>query len=119
MNTHSPVTGLVHSSYNPQTFCLQLTITGDLRSTTTPALHRDAFSILTQKYEIPPQISVVELDIKSATVVDSAGLNLVIAVVKWALQYNADARIIVGMRGVLAMMSAIGLDKHAQLIYHE
>ena len=119
MNKDRHPTGLVKSEYNPQTFCLQLTLLGDLRNTTTPSLHQDVFNILTQKYEIPPQISLMELDIKSATVVDSAGLNLVIAVVKWGLQYNADVRIIVGMRGVLAMMSAIGLDKHAELVYHE
>jgi hypothetical protein len=40
-------------------------------------------------------------------------------VLKWAGTSNAEARIIVGTRGVYETLLAIGLDKHAQLIYRE
>jgi anti-anti-sigma regulatory factor len=63
------------------------------------------------------KVATVELDISSATIVDSLGLNLVLSVLKWANSSNAEARIIVGMRSVYEMLLAIGLEKHAQLIY--
>ena len=61
-------------------------------------------------------ITVVELDLSTATMVDSLGLNLVIAVLKWSKQRGAAFRIIVGKRGVYSTMLAVGLDRQAELI---
>ncbi len=51
--------------------------------------------------------------------VDSLGLNLVIAVLKWSKQRGATLRIIVGKRGVYSTMLAVGLERQAELIHTE
>jgi len=81
-------------------------------------MRRDIGLILKHEYVFLLKIAVLELDITSAIIVDSKGLNLVLsAVLKWATNSSVEARVIVGMRSVYEMMLAIGLDKHAKLIY--
>jgi anti-anti-sigma regulatory factor len=116
VNIDIPRTETVTPLYNTQSACLQLTVAGDLKSTTTAALHRDVFAILAHDYARSLSISIVELDISAATLVDSLGLNLVIAVLKWSQQRGAALRIIVNKRGVYSTMLAVGLDRQAELI---
>ncbi|MCS6243148.1 MAG: hypothetical protein H2172_04710 [Opitutus sp.] len=116
MNIDIPHTETVKPLYITQTSCLQLTVAGDLKSTTTAALHRDVFAILAHDYARSLSITVVELDISAATMVDSMGLNLVIAVLKWSKHREAILRILVGKRGVYSTMLAVGLDRQAELI---
>ena len=93
-----------------------MTLEGDLKSTTTAALHRDVFAILAHDSARSLQITTVELDISAATMVDSLGLNLVIAVLKWSKHRDASLRIIVGKRAVHSTMLAVGLDRQAELV---
>ena len=116
MNLAIPHTETVTPLYITQSACLQLLVAGDLKSTTAAALHRDVFAILAHDYARSLSIAVVELDISAATMVDSLGLNLVIAVLKWSKQREAAFRIIVGKRGVYSTMLAVGLDRQAELI---
>ncbi len=116
MNIAIPHTETVTPLYNTQSSCLQLAVAGDLISTTTAALHRDVFVILAHDYARSLSITVVELDISAATLVDSLGLNVVISVLKWSKQRGAAFRIIVGKRGVYSTMLAVGLDRQAELI---
>jgi anti-anti-sigma regulatory factor len=105
--------------YDTQSSCLRLSVAGDLKSTTTAALHRDVFAILAHDHTRSLSITVVELDISAASMVDSLGLNLVIAVLKWSKQRGAALRIIVGKRGVYSTMLAVGLERQAELINTE
>jgi ABC-type transporter Mla MlaB component len=116
VNIDIPSTATVKSVYTQQAACLQLTLDGDLKSTTTAALHRDVFAILAHDFARELKISWVELDLTSAAMVDSLGLNLVIAVLKWAKHRDAQLRIIVAKSGVYATMLAVGLDRQAELI---
>jgi anti-anti-sigma regulatory factor len=116
VNIDIPHTETVTPLYITQSACLQLVVAGDLKSTTTAALHRDVFAILAHDYARSLSITVVELDISAATMVDSLGLNLVISVLKWSKQRGAAFRIIVGKRGVYSTMLAVGLDRQAELI---
>jgi ABC-type transporter Mla MlaB component len=112
-------TATVKPSYTKETTCLKLVLAGDLKSTTIAEMRRDLGTIIKHEYVFLLKITLVELDISSAGIVDSLGLNLVLSVLKWAGTSNAEARIIVGTRGVYETLLAIGLDKHAQLIYRE
>jgi ABC-type transporter Mla MlaB component len=112
-------TATVKPSYTEETTCLKLILVGDLKSTTIAEMRRDLGSILKHEYVFLLKITLVEVDISSAGIVDSLGLNLVLSVIKWAGTSSAEARIIVGTRGVYETLLAIGLDKHAQLIYRE
>ena len=112
-------TATVKPSYTEETSCLHLTLEGDLKSTTIAEVRRDLATILKHEYVFLLKVALVELDISSAGIVDSLGLNLVLSVLKWAGNSNAEVRIIVGARSVYETLLAIGLDKHAQLIYRE
>jgi ABC-type transporter Mla MlaB component len=112
-------TATVKPRYTEETACLHLVLVGDLKSTTIAEIHRDLRIILQHEYVFLLKINVVELDISSAGIVDSLGLNLLLSVIKWAGTSNAEACIIVESRGVYETLLAIGLDKHAQLIYRE
>ncbi|MCS6243150.1 MAG: hypothetical protein H2172_04720 [Opitutus sp.] len=112
-------TATVKPSYTEETTCLKLTLEGDLKTTTIAELRRDLATILKHEYVFLLKIALVEVDISSACIVDTVGLNLVLSVLKWAGTSNAEARIIVGARGVYETLLAIGLDKHAQVIYRE
>ena len=48
--------------------------------------------------------------------VDSLGLNLIISVLKWGKQRDAQLRIKIGKRGVYSTLLAVGLDRQAELI---
>ena len=112
-------TATVKPSYDEDTTCLKLTLSGDLKSTTLAEIRRDLGTILKHEYVFLLKITLVELDISSAGIVDSLGLNLVLSVIKWAGNSNAKASIITGKRSVHETLLAIGLDKHAQLVYNE
>lgn len=116
MNFDIPRTETVTQHYDTQTCCLQLTVPGDIKSTTTAALHRDVFAILAHDFMRSLSLKVIELDISAATMVDSLGLNLVISVLKWSKQRDAQLRIRIGKRGVYSTMLAVGLDRQAELI---
>ena len=110
-------TSNVKPSFTEASACLHLVVEGDLKSTTIDAMRRDIGFILKHEYVSLLKIAVLELDISSAITVDSLGLNLVLSVLKWANNSGAEARVIVGMRSLYEMMVAIGLDKHAKLVY--
>ena len=112
-------TATVKPRYTEETACLHLALEGDLKSTTIAEIRRDLGTILKHEYVFLLKINVVEVDISSASIVDSLGINLVLSVLKWAANSNAEARIIVGTRGVYETLLAIGLDKHSQLIFRE
>lgn len=119
MNIDILGTASVKPIYNPQTSSLQLVLVGDLKSTTVAVLNRDVFTVLKHEYMVLLKVDIVELDISSAGIVDSLGMNLVLTVLNWANHNNAEASIIIGSRGVYDTMSAIGLDRHAKLVYRE
>ena len=112
-------TATVKPGYTEETTCLTLTLAGDIKSTTIAEMRRDLGTIIKHEYVFLLKIRLVELDISSAGMVDSLGLNLVLSVLKWAVTSNAEVRIIVGARGVYETLLAIGLDKHAELIFRE
>lgn len=119
MNIGIPSSEAVKSLYCTQKSCLQLTLKGDLKSTTTAALHRDIFAVLDHESARTQYVSVVELDITGASMVDSLGLNLIIAVLKWSQQRGAKLRVLVGKRGVYSTMLAVGLERQSEVINSE
>jgi ABC-type transporter Mla MlaB component len=112
-------TANVKPHYSEVTSCLQLIVDGDLKTTTVPALHRDISIILKSECLLVLKIATLELDITAASMVDSIGLNLVLTVLKWSTHSNADSRIIVGTRSVYETLMAIGIDRHAELVYRD
>ncbi len=119
MNLELLRTETVTASYNRRSTCLHLIVLGDLKSTTTPAQHRDVFFILAHNQVVALDVHAVELDLRAATMIDSLGLNLVIAVLKWSRQRNAKLSILVEKRGVYATMLAVGLERQLDLVYRE
>jgi len=117
VNIALPRTETVTSDYDQKSSSLRLVLMGDITSTSTIALHRDVFAILNHEQAKSLQIVKVEVDIKSANMVDSLGLNLIIAILKWAKQREAGLSITVSKLGVYSVMLAVGLDRQAEVIH--
>lgn len=98
---------------------LGLLVTGDVKSTTVAELQRDVFALLEHERvrELTPRL--IALDLRAAGLVDSLGLNLIIAILRWARERNLPLAIDVGRRAVYLTMLAVGLDRQADLRFHE
>lgn len=103
--------------YDLATACLKLTLRGDLKSTTIRALHTEISSIIKHEDSFSLKIDRVEIDISAAYIVDSLGINLVLSLVKWATNNSAEMHIFLGSKSVYDTLTAVGIDRHAKLIY--
>ncbi len=119
MNMELLATPNVKPHYITESACLQLTVLGDLKSTTVKVLHAEISSVIRHEYAFSLRVDVLELDISAAGIVDSLGLNLVLTLVKWATGNGAEIHIVVGARSVHDTLSAIGLERHAKFIYRD
>jgi hypothetical protein len=98
-----------------QTFCLQLRVLLDLKSTTVKLLHSEISTIIKHEYAFSLKIESFELDITEARIVDSLGINLV----KWATNNGAEVTLVVEARSVFETLSAIGIQRLAKLVIRE
>lgn len=114
-----PRTETVVSDFDKKNASLRLTLSGDVTSTTTAALHRDVLEILSHEQTRALEIRRVELDLNAARMVDSLGLNLIITILKWAKNRDARLGIQVARRGVYATLLAVGLDRQADVVLAE
>lgn len=115
MHRQLPRAETVAISFDTASGALGLVLAGDVKSTTVEALQRDAFALLAHERvrELEPRALV--LDLRSAALVDSLGLNLVIAILRWARERNLPLAIELARRGVYLTMLAVGLERQADL----
>jgi anti-anti-sigma factor len=93
---------------------LKLTIQGDILSTSIETLRPDIFGVLER---VPPgPWEILVLDLTSATMVDSAGLNLLISVVRHLKNANVKIRALVTNENILRTFRFTRLDKHIELV---
>ncbi len=116
MNIALPSTESVAADFDKINAILRIRFGGDLTSTTIAALHRDVQIILGDEHTRAMSIKRVELDMNSAKMVDSLGLNLVITLLKWAKNRDACLGIQISKRGVYSTLLAVGLERQANLV---
>ena len=112
-------TASVTPLYDLPTACLKLIVQGDLKSTTIKALHAEITSIIKHEDAFSLEIDLVEFDISAANIVDSLGINLVLSMVKWATNNSAEMHVILGSRSVYDTLIAVGIERHAKLVYRD
>lgn len=105
----------MHQTYNPDNKTLRLTIPGDVLSTNIETLRRDIMATITSP--APHQTwDVLELDLRAARMVDSAGLNLIVSVVRAADQRSRRIRALIENVNVQRTFIFTRLDKYLELV---
>jgi ABC-type transporter Mla MlaB component len=117
MFTSLPKTPTITADYRWQEKALCLVFPGDVKSTTVESLHRDVFTVLADPGVRALEVTLLELDLTRAKVLDSLGLNLVVALHKLAQRRNENVKLRVGVRSVYLTCLAVGLDRQMDLCY--
>jgi anti-anti-sigma regulatory factor len=98
---------------------LGLVLAGDVKSTTVADQQRDLFALLANELVRELDQRALVIDLRTAALVDSLGLNLIIALLRWARDRNLPLAIELAGRGVYLPMLAVGLDRQAKLRFQE
>ncbi len=93
---------------------LTLKVGGDLLSTTAVGERDQMFSALDACAADPPD--EVEVDLRGARMVDSVGLNLLVAVIKRVSAWNVRPRILISDANVLRTFQFTRLDSQAEVV---
>jgi len=104
----------MHPLYNPELKTLHVTIPGDILSTNAEALRRDIMAALNDSTQTT--LSVLELDLRAARMVDSAGLNLIVSLVRAASQRSCRTRALVENANVHRTFLFTRLDRYLELV---
>ncbi len=94
---------------------LTFTFPGDVLSTNVDALRQTAFGLLESSPIKTAAWTTLRLDLTSAKMIDSAGLNLIVSVVKAAKSRGAAVRATVGNPNVYRTFIFTRLDKQLDL----
>ncbi|HRE84138.1 MAG TPA: STAS domain-containing protein [Opitutaceae bacterium] len=100
--------------YNPELKTLRVTIPGDVLSTNAETLRRDITAALNNS--APNTLNVLELDLRAARMVDSAGLNLIVSLVRAASQRSCRIRALVENTNVQRTFLFTRLDRYLELV---
>ena len=92
---------------------LVITISGDILSTNADALRSDIFQ---QLKALETGARAVEIDLRPATMVDSVGLNLLVAVIKMVKRYEGTVQLTVGNNNVERTFRFTRLDAQAKVV---
>lgn len=90
-----------------------------MKSTTVADQQRDFFALLANERVRKFDPRDLVLDLRTAVLVDPLGLNLIIALLRRARERNLPLAIELARRGVYLTMLAVGLDRQAELRFHE
>lgn len=90
---------------------LQLKFDGDVLSTNVDTLRRDIFSAI----EGDDDWTSLQLDLTSAKMIDSAGLNLIVSVLKNAKQKNATVKARISSTHIQRTFAFTRLDQQIQV----
>jgi anti-anti-sigma factor len=104
------------SNLNPAEPVLTFRVSGDLISTSVEGLRKDAASFLDAADGPPPAWNILHLDLTAAKMVDSVGLNLVVALLKRAQKHGRRMRVTCGSANVVRTFAFTRLDQHVELV---
>ncbi|MFA5263366.1 MAG: STAS domain-containing protein [Opitutaceae bacterium] len=103
------------TSGTPDTPSIQCKVPGDLTSTTVPAFRAEVDQKLAQTVKDSPGLSLVEIDLKGARMVDSVGLNLLVSVIKQVKDRGGAVRILIAHPNIQRILTFTRIDKHAEV----
>ena len=95
---------------------LTVTINGDLISTTAERLRTEINALFEAPPANPPAWQLLRLDLASAKMVDSVGLNFIVTILKAVQKQGAKMQIIYTNQNVHRTFLFTRLDKHVELV---
>lgn len=98
---------------------LTFTLEGDILSTTISPLRAEALRLLESPTVQNGSWNVLELVLPTAKMVDSAGLNFLVSLIKAAKNRGANVRAVVSSRTVHRTFVFTRLDKQVELVLRE
>lgn len=99
----------------PGASSLSCTVSGDLTSTTAPSFRAEIEQKLAAAAKENSSLSLVELDLKAARMVDSVGLNLLVSIIKQVKDRGGSVRIVIAHPNIQRILTFTRIDKHAEV----
>jgi anti-sigma B factor antagonist len=99
----------------PGSLSLLCMVPGDLTSTTAPSFRAEVEQKLAAAAKENPSLSLVEIDLKGARMVDSVGLNLLVSVIKQVKDRGGAVRILIAHPNIQRILTFTRIDKHAEV----
>ncbi len=90
-------------------------VSGDLTSTTAPSFRADVDQKLVAATRDHPGWSVVEIDLRTARMVDSVGLNQLVSIIKNVREKGGSVRILISHPNIQRILTFTRIDKHAEV----
>jgi anti-anti-sigma factor len=95
---------------------LKYRVAGDLTSTNSEALRAEIVNLLATSNDAPQKWNNLVLDLSTAKMVDSAGLNLVVSLLKCVQKRGAKMQVTYSDQNVLRTFAFTRLDKHIEMV---
>lgn len=110
----------MHSSANPVTLAeegenVSLVVHGNILSTNVQDVRQRVLDGLAEVEQRNPQWKALQLDLRTAQMIDSTGLNFLVALVRHVKKRNVAMSIKVGSANIFKSFSFIRLDRQAQV----
>jgi anti-anti-sigma factor len=101
---------------DPKKETLTLRVAGDLLSTNAEAVRNEITGLLEAAGATPQKWNVFRLDLSSAKMVDSVGLNLVVGLLKQVQKQGAKLQVTYSSQNIFRTFAFTRLDKHIELV---
>ena len=106
----------MHHTIKTSERVLQITLPGDLLSTNAEALRAEIFTLLGTPVVMAPNWDTLKLDLTAAKMVDSVGLNLIVAIYKETQKRKAKMTVVISNPNIQRTFLFTRLDKHLQVL---
>jgi len=107
---------MIQHTFHPAEKTLQLTIPGDLLRANAESIKAEALAILGSAEIKSAGWTVLKLDLTSARMVDSVGLNLVVFLFKEAKKANARTAVVISDKNIQRTFLFTRLNTHLDVI---
>jgi len=95
---------------------LEITLPGDLLSTNAEPIRTEFLALLETPAVKAPHWDTLKLDLTAAKMVDSVGLNLIVAIYKETQKRKAKMAVLVSNPNIQRTFLFTRLDKHLQVV---
>ena len=106
---------MLHHRFNPSQRVLSLAIPSDLRSTNVEAISREIQQILEAHQGLAEPWTALHMDLTEAKMIDSAGLNLIVSLIRLSTQRRARVKVTVSNPHVHRTFTFTRLDRQIEL----
>jgi anti-anti-sigma factor len=100
----------------PNANVLTVTVPGDLLTTTVEGIRQDFSAVLEEPAVKRVPVELVEFDLSEAKMMDSAGLNLLVSIVKLGRGLGFKVRVLVTSPTLLRVLQFTRIDKLVEVV---